>query len=179
LKWIRMTTGEDEIVISTSLGQAIRFHERDVRPMGRGARGVRGIRLRKDDQVVGMDIVEEGSSIFVISHSGYGKRTKVAQFTPHARGGVGIRSAVVNDKTGKLIGVKTLSGDDTQEIILISASGQTIRLGLKNIPELSRVTQGVIIMRLNGDDKVVSMALVDKLEEIPDEPDDEAEKPAS
>ena len=176
LKWIRMTSGENEIVISTSLGQAIRFHEKDVRPMGRGARGVRGIRLRPNDQVVGMDIVEEGSSIFVISQNGYGKRTKVAQFTSHARGGVGIRSAIVNDKTGKLIGVKTLSGDDTQEVILISASGQTIRLGLKDIPEISRATQGVIIMRLNGNDKVVSMALVDKLED--DEPADEEEAPA-
>jgi DNA gyrase subunit A len=173
LKWIRMTTGEDEVVISTSLGQAIRFHEKDVRPMGRGARGVRGIRLRAGDQVVGMDIVEQGSSIFVISQNGYGKRTKVAQFTPHARGGVGIRSAIVNEKTGKLIGVKTLSGDDTQEVILISASGQTIRLGLKDIPEISRATQGVIIMRLNNDDKVVSLALVDKLEEEPEPSNEE------
>ncbi len=72
------------------------------------SRGVRGIRLRADDHVIGMDIVEEGSSIFVISKYGYGKRTKVAQFTPHARGGVGIRSAVVNTKTGELVGVKTL-----------------------------------------------------------------------
>ena len=178
LKWIRMTTGEDEVVISTSMGQAIRFNEKNVRPMGRGARGVRGIRLRADDQVVGMDIVEEGSSIFVISQNGYGKRTKVAQFTPHARGGVGIRSAIVNDKTGKLIAVKTLSGDDTQEVILISASGQTIRLGLKDIPEISRATQGVIIMRLNGDDRVVSLALVDKLEED-EKSDSEEETPAS
>ncbi|HET7673379.1 MAG TPA: DNA gyrase C-terminal beta-propeller domain-containing protein, partial [Candidatus Saccharimonadales bacterium] len=165
LKWIRMTTGEDEVVISTAEGQAIRFHEKGVRPMGRVARGVRGIRLRAGDHVVGMDIVEEGSSIFVISEYGYGKRTKIAQFTAHARGGVGIRSAVVNDKTGKLIGVKTLSGDDSQEAILISAAGQTIRLGLKDIPELGRATQGVRIMRMNEKDHVVSLALVDKVEE--------------
>ena len=82
LKWIRMTTGENEVVISTSQGQAIRFHEKDARPMGRVSRGVRGIRLRAGDQVIGMDIVEEGSSIFVISEFGYGKRTKIAQFTP-------------------------------------------------------------------------------------------------
>src|SRR6266702_3847746 len=140
LKWIRMTSGNDEIVISTSLGQAIRFHEKDVRPMGRASRGVRGIRLRANDRVIGMDIVQEGSSIFVISQSGYGKRTKVAQFTPHARGGVGIRSAVVNSKTGSLIGVKTLI-DETQEVIIISSQGQTIRLGLKDIPELGRATK--------------------------------------
>ncbi len=163
LKWTRMTTGENEIVISTSLGQAIRFHEKDVRPMGRVSRGVRGIRLRAGDQVIGMDTVQEGSSIFVISGSGYGKRTKIAQFTPHARGGVGIRSAVVNSKTGNLIGVKTLAGDDGQEVIIISKLGQTIRLGLKDIPELGRATQGVRIMRLNGEDQVVSLALVDKI----------------
>ncbi len=165
LKWIRMTSGDNEVVISTSQGQAIRFHESGVRPMGRVARGVRGIRLRAGDQVIGMDIVEEGSSIFVISEYGYGKRTKVAQFTAHARGGVGIRSAVVNDKTGKLIGVKTLTGEG-QEIILISAAGQTIRLGLKDIPELGRATQGVRIMRMNEKDSIVSLALVDFVEDI-------------
>jgi DNA gyrase subunit A len=115
-----------------------------------------------------MDIVEEGSDIFVISRFGYGKRTKVSQFTPHARGGVGIRSAVVNDKTGELIGVKTLVGDE-QEVIIISQQGQTIRLGLKNIPALGRATQGVRIMRLNDKDQVVSLALVDKTDETEEE----------
>jgi DNA gyrase subunit A len=111
-----------------------------------------------------MDIVEENSSVFVISKYGYGKRTKVAQFTPHKRGGVGIRSAVVNKKTGDLISVKTLADDDGQEVIIISANGQTIRLGLKDIPALGRATQGVRIMRLNDGDEVVSLALVDKIE---------------
>jgi DNA gyrase subunit A len=171
LKWIRMTHGNDEVLISTSQGQAIRFSEHDVRPMGRVSRGVRGIRLRSDDQVIGMDIVQENASVFVISKYGYGKRTKVAQFTPHARGGVGIRSAVVNKKTGQLIGVKTLSDNNDQEIIIISSQGQTIRLGIKDIPALGRATQGVRIMRLNDGDEAVSLALVDKS----DEPDDEDE----
>ena len=175
LKWIRMTTGDNEVVISTSQGQAIRFHEKGARPMGRVSRGVRGIRLRPDDHVIGMDIVEEGSDIFVISKYGYGKRTKVAQFTPHARGGVGIRSAVVNPKTGELMGVKTLTSDE-QEVIIISKQGQTIRLGLDNIPALGRATQGVRIMRLNDGDEVVSLALVDKADEIAD---DEAEESAA
>jgi DNA gyrase subunit A len=160
LKWIRFSNGEDEVVISTSLGQAIRFNEKGVRPMGRVSRGVRGIRLRPNDQVIGMDLVTEESSVFVISELGYGKRTKIAQFTAHARGGVGIRSAIVNDKTGKLVGVATLN-DRLKEVIVISSQGQTIRLGLKNIPELSRVTQGVRIMRLSKDDMVASLALVD------------------
>src|SRR3989338_6644283 len=133
--------------------------------MGRVSRGVRGIRLRPDDQVIGMDTVQKGSSIFVISKFGYGKRTKVDQFTPHARGGVGIRSAVVNKKTGELVGVKTLSEDDGQEVIIISSQGQTIRLGLKDISALGRATQGVRIMRMNAGDSVVSLALVDKIEE--------------
>ncbi len=167
LKWIRMTNGNNEVVISTSMGQAIRFHERDVRPMGRVSRGVRGIRLRSNDHVIGMDIVEEGSFIFVISKFGYGKRTKVSQFTSHSRGGVGIRSAIVNSKTGELMGVKTLHNDD-QEVIIISSQGQTIRLGLKDIPALGRATQGVRIMRLNDKDEVVSLALVEKSDIILD-----------
>lgn len=169
LKWIRMTNGDNEVVISTSQGQAIRFHERDARPMGRVSRGVRGIRLRADDHVIGMDVVEEGSSIFVISKYGYGKQTKVSQFTPHARGGVGIRSAVVNSKTGELVGVKTLGDTDEQEVIIISINGQTIRLKIKDIPSLGRATQGVRIMRLNDGDEVVSLALVDKSEDPEDE----------
>jgi len=173
LQWVRMTSGNNEVLISTAQGQAIRFHEREVRPMGRVSRGVRGMRLRKDDNVIGMDVVEEGSSIFVISKYGYGKRTKVSQFTPHARGGVGIRSAIVNSKTGKLIGVKTLSEDDGQEVIIISSQGQAIRLGLKDIPALGRATQGVRIMRLNDNDEVVSLALVDKAD-IDDGDDAEA-----
>ncbi len=176
LKWIKMTSGDNEVLISTADGQAIRFHEKDVRPMGRVSRGVRGIRLRQGDQVIGMDIVEKGAYIFVISELGYGKRTNIDQFTAHARGGVGIRSAVVNNKTGKLVGVKALK-DDSQELIIISGQGQTIRLGLKNIPALGRATQGVRIMRLNDGDNAVSLALVDKTEDSLDsEEDGEAEQ---
>jgi len=178
LKWIRMTTGDDEIIISTAQGQAIRFHERDARPMGRVSRGVRGIRLRPEDQVIGMDTVQPDSFIFVISEFGYGKRTKVEQFTAHKRGGVGIRSAVVNKKTGPLIGVKTLKGDD-QEVIIISTQGQTIRLGLKDISSLGRATQGVRIMRLNDGDSVASLALVDKKLEIDDDAAEEAAEGAT
>ncbi len=162
LRWVRMTSGSDEVIISTSLGQAIRFDEKDARPMGRASRGVRGIRLRANDHVIGMDIVSDDANIFVISQFGYGKRTKVSQFTAHARGGVGIRSAVVNTKTGDLVGVKALSSNDDEEVIIISQQGQTIRLGLKDIPALGRATQGVRIMRLSDKDSVVSLALVKK-----------------
>ena len=169
LKWIRPTSGADEVVISTSFGQAIRFSETDARAMGRTARGVRGIRLRPEDVVVGMDVVKHDSNIFVISEKGYGKRTKISQFSPHKRGGVGIRSAVVNKKTGNLVSVKSLT-DETPEIIIISNGGQTIRLGLKDIPALGRTTQGVRIMRLADNDSVASGALGSKeqVEDIPD-----------
>jgi DNA gyrase subunit A len=177
LKWIRFSTGKNEIVISTSLGQAIRFHEEEVRAMGRVSRGVRGIRLRPNDYVIGMDIVHEDSNIFVISELGYGKRTKVAQFTAHKRGGVGIRSAVVNTKTGTLVGVANLT-EEANEVIIISSQGQTIRLGIKDISELGRATQGVRIMRLNANDSVVSLALVSKVfqdAEAADEAEEEAD----
>ena len=160
LRWVRFSDGKNEVIISTQQGQSIRFHEEGVRAIGRVARGVRGIRLRKDDIVIGMVIVEEDANIFVISENGYGKRTKVSQFTAHARGGVGIRSAVVNAKTGKLLGVASLRDGDDQEIIIISKKGQTIRLGMKDIPEIGRATQGVRVMRLKDGDSVVSMGLV-------------------
>src|SRR5690606_9754668 len=130
---------------------------------------------RAGDEVIGMDVVEESTSIFVISEFGYGKRTKIAQFTAHARGGVGIRSAVVNKKTGSLMGVKALT-DTANEVIIISTLGQTIRLGLKDIPELGRATQGVRIMRLTDGDTVASLALVDKSLKD-DEEEAEAERP--
>jgi len=145
--------------------------------MGRVSRGVRGIRLRTGDQVIGMDIAQEDSFIFVISEYGYGKRTKVSQFTAHKRGGVGIRSAVVNKKTGQLVGVKTLVGDE-QEVIIISREGQTIRLGLDNIPQLGRATQGVRIMRLNDKDSVVSLALVEKVVDSGEDETEAEEAPA-
>ena len=164
LPWVKQTNGKDEVIISTQAGQAIRFAEDNVRPMGRVSRGVRGIRLRKEDRVIGMDIVDQNASIFVLSEKGYGKRTKVAQFTPHARGGVGIRSAVVNNKTGLLIGVASLNNSGSEEVIIISKAGQTIRLGLNDISEISRATQGVRVMRLNEGDTVASIGLVEAAE---------------
>lgn len=159
LKWVRLSSGSDEILISTAMGQAMRFDEANVRPMGRNSRGVRGIRLRKDDNVISMDLVLPKSEIVVVSEYGYGKRTSIDQFTPHARGGVGIRAAAVTTKTGKLVSVQTLIEGD-EELLLITAGGQTIRVAAKEISKLGRATQGVRIMRLSDDDKVVSVALV-------------------
>ena len=160
LRWIQKTTGDNDVIISTSAGQAIRFNEKDARPMGRSARGVRGVRLRPNDQVVGMDIVNDDSrKLLVISENGYGKATKVSNFPSHKRGGVGIKAAVVTAKTGPIIAVHTLE-PDASEVLLISNEGQAIRIGLKDIPTLGRTTQGVRIMRMREGDKVASLGLM-------------------
>lgn len=160
LKWIQKTTGEHDVIISTSAGQAIRFSEKDARPMGRAARGVRGVRLRPNDWVVGMDIVSDNErSLLVLSENGYGKATKVANFPSHKRGGVGIKAAVVTAKTGPIIDVRTLE-ENASEILIISKKGQTIRVGLKDIPTLGRTTQGVRIMKLGDGDAVASLGLM-------------------
>jgi DNA gyrase subunit A len=160
LRWIQKTTGEHDVIVSTSAGQAVRFNEKDARPMGRAARGVRGIRLRPNDQVVGMDIVSNDErSLLVISQNGYGKKTKVANFPSHKRGGIGIKAAVVTAKTGPIITVRTLE-EDASEVLLISNKGQAIRVGLKDIPTLGRTTQGVRIMKLSEGDAVSSLGLV-------------------
>ena len=160
LRWIQKTTGENDVIISTSAGQAIRFNEKDARPMGRSARGVRGVRLRPNDQVVGMDIVDDDSrKLLVISENGYGKATKVSNFPAHKRGGVGIKAAVVTVKTGPIIAVHTLESD-ANEVLLISNEGQAIRVALKDIPTLGRTTQGVRIMRMREGDKVASLGFM-------------------
>lgn len=171
LRWIQKTTGENDVIISTSAGQAIRFNEKDARPMGRAARGVRGVRLRPNDTVVGMDIVQDNEqNLLVMSQNGYGKITKVANFPAHNRGGVGIKAADVTAKTGPIITVRTLP-EDTSEILLISIKGQAIRVGLKDIPTLGRTTQGVRVMRTGEGDIVSSLGFV------PEQPaEEEAEK---
>jgi DNA gyrase subunit A len=162
LRWIKSTTGNDDVIISTSAGQAIRFGESDARPMGRAARGVRGVRLRPNDKVVGMDIVSNNEgNLLVISENGYGKVTKAAQFPSHKRGGVGIKAAIVTAKTGPIVAVRSLE-EDTEEILLISSKGQAIRVGLKDIPVIGRTTQGVRIMRTGEGDKVSSYGFVPK-----------------
>lgn len=167
LRWIKKTTGQNDIIISTSAGQAVRFNESDARPMGRSARGVRGARLRPNDRVVGMDVVNDAEqTLLVISEKGFGKKTKAENFPSHKRGGVGIKAAVVTAKTGPIISVQTLDPEAT-EAILISKNGQTIRLGLGDIKLLGRTTQGVTIMRLGDGDSVSSIGLIsEKKEEV-------------
>lgn len=165
LRWIKKTDGNNDVIISTSAGQAVRFNEKDVRPMGRSARGVRGIRLRPNDTVVGMDIVTDSSQkLLVVSRNGYGKITNASNFPAHKRGGVGIKSAAVTAKTGPIITVHTVD-PLAKEIIIISENGQAIRVALKDIPTLGRTTQGVRIMRLSDGDSVASLGIMPAEEE--------------
>ncbi len=162
LRWVRRTSGNDDVIMSTAFGQAIRFNEQDARSMGRSARGVRGIRLRPGDKVVGVDVVDpsnDKAKLLIMGEKGYGKITKASNFPVHKRGGIGIKAAVVTAKTGNIMTVRSLD-NDTKEIIVISASGQTIRLAISDISVLGRATQGVRIMSLGAGDLVASVGLV-------------------
>lgn len=164
LKWIQETTGANDVVISTSAGQAMRFNEQDVRSMGRAARGVRGIRLRPKDEIVGMDVIHDrGQKLLVMSANGYGKATLAEQFPAHKRGGVGIRVAGVTAKTGPIVAVHTLD-PAAKEVIMMSTKGIAIRVAVADIPTLGRAAQGVRIMKMNDGDTVASIGLV-----LPDE----------
>lgn len=162
LRWVRRTSGNDDVIMSTAFGQAIRFNEQDARSMGRSARGVRGIRLRPGDKVVGVDVVDpsnDRAKLLIMGEKGYGKITKASNFPVHKRGGIGIKAAVVTAKTGNIMTVRSLD-NDTKEIIVISAGGQTIRLAISDISVLGRATQGVRIMSLGAGDLVASVGLV-------------------
>ena len=160
LKWIQETTGVNDVVISTSAGQAMRFNERDVRSMGRSAKGVRGIRLRPKDEIVGMDVIHDrGQKLLVMSANGYGKATLAENFPAHKRGGVGIRVANVTTKTGPIVAVHTMD-PAAKEIIMMSTKGIAIRVAVSDIPTLGRVAQGVRIMKMNDGDTVASIGMV-------------------
>jgi DNA gyrase subunit A len=173
LRWVRHANGEQDIVISTSFGQAIRFSEKEARPMGRTARGVRGIKLRAGDKVVGMDTADAGKQFLVISENGYGKKTKVENFEVKHRGGMGIRAAVVDKKTGNLMTVRLIDTDDT-DILAISKNGITIRVGLGAVPTLGRTTKGVRIMKLADGDAVASVGIIQESDKDDTEPEKEA-----
>ncbi|MDO4759586.1 MAG: DNA gyrase subunit A [Candidatus Saccharibacteria bacterium] len=160
LKWVQETSGKQDIVISTSAGQAVRFNESEVRGMGRAARGVRGMRLRPKDEIVGMDVVTDPKQkLLVISANGYGKATLVEHFPAHKRGGVGIKVAAVTAKTGPIVAVHTLD-PLAKEVIMMSTKGQAIRVAMSEIPTLGRATQGVRVMRMSEGDAVASIGIV-------------------
>jgi len=178
LKWVKMSKGDDTIVEVSVKGQAICYPETDVRPMGRSASGVTGMRLRKDDRVMSMDVVPgervsfdeknatRGPDMLIVLENGFGKRTMLKNFHLQKRGGMGIRAANCTPKTGNVIGMH-ITYTDLGDVILASQKGQFIRMELAKIKRLGRDTQGVTLMKLRNGDKVASVALI-----LPDELDD-------
>jgi len=164
LSWVKLTTGTDEIIMATSAGQAIRFKESDVRAMGRGAGGVRGVRLKKDDRVIGVDAVfkgQKGNQLMVVSENGYGKRTDLKLYKIQKRGGSGIKTASVTSKTGKLVSGRIVNADEIEsDLFVTSTKGQIIRIPLKSISVLGRATQGVRIMNMKNGDKVGASTII-------------------
>lgn len=171
LKWAIATSGEEQLFLLSKKGKAIRFPEKDVRPMGRNAAGVRGIRLAPDDEVVVASSVPfpDLSNLLVVMENGLSKMTTVTEYRLQGRGGSGVKAANITPKTGNIVGGFVLTGEEKGDLICISKQGQTIRLALKDIPLRGRATQGVIIMRLNAKDKVASISIVLEEEGILDE----------
>ena len=173
LRKVRKSTGLDEVILVTKKGQAIRFKEKDIREMGRPASGVRGIRLRRGDWVVGMDIIKsqisnlksqketkkEKDYLLIITEKGFGKRTDLKEYRLQGRGGAGIKTAKITPKTGEIVSSMLLSGEE-EDLIVISQKGQVIRTKISQIVKLSRATQGVRIMKLEEGDRVASSTCI-------------------
>ena len=165
LMWVRPTTGEDEIVLVSGSGQAIRFKEKAVRPMGRTASGVRGMRLKGKDEIRGMETVSkerEVDEVLVVMANGFGKRTDLKEYRLQGRGGSGIKVAKITDKTGPIVALSLVSSKkEVSDLVIMSKKGQVIRLPFKTVPTIGRATQGVRLMRFSEDkDTVASVTLV-------------------
>lgn len=171
LKWTRLSTGNDELILTTNNGQSVRFNEENIRSMGRGASGVRGIRLKNEDVVVGMDVIKKDDqkyNLLVVTEKGYGKATEIEEYRVQGRGGSGVKAMNVTDKTGKLsssnlVNIKHFEKEteNSKDLIVMSENGQTIRIPLNSVPVLSRSTQGVRIMSFKeSNDQIASVTIV-------------------
>lgn len=167
LRWVEPSSGNDEVMLSTEDGQAIRFKESDVRAMGRSAAGVTGVRLRKDDHVISMDVITkdmegQGRNVLVVTQHGLGKQTPVKDYKIQKRGGSGIKTVKITPKTGKIVSMSIITPEDgeTKDLLIISQQGQTIKTPIKTISTLGRATQGVKVMRLADNDTVASATVV-------------------
>lgn len=165
---VEMTAGKDEIVLTTRNGMSIRFPEGDVRAMGRAARGVKGIRLRKGDEVVDLATGEPRGSLLTVCEQGYGKRTVMEEYRQQSRGGIGIINIKTTERNGKVVAAKTVRDED--ELMLITAKGIIIRFALKDIRPIGRNTQGVRLIRVDEGDKLVAVARL-----VPEENGDDNE----
>src|SRR5215472_7354719 len=159
LLWVSPTGGEDEVIIASQQGKAIRFNESEVRPMGRDTQGVIGMRLSRGDLVAGMTIVRPGADLLVVTERGYGKRTPIQEYPVHHRGGQGVFTLKVTPRVGKLAALR-VTEDPEEQVLLITAEGMVLRTAVGSISQIGRQTQGVIVMRLAADDQVVGLATV-------------------
>ncbi len=164
---VKLTCGGQDIFLATRRGMSIRFQEDEVRDMGRTARGVRGIHLEKDDEVVGVDIPVEGSTMLTVSEKGYGKRTDIAEYRLQGRGGRGTINLKTVPRIGNVSGILQVMG--TENIMLISSAGNIIRLKVEEIPVIGRSTQGVKLIDLAPEEKLVGIARADKESDEKDE----------
>ncbi len=155
---VRKTSGNDQILIGTKNGQAIRFNETDVRPIGRTGRGVRGISLKEGDEVIGSIIAKPGETILTVTENGYGKRTAIEDYRLINRGGKGVRNIICSERNGKVVTIRRVNG--TESILLISEKGIIIRTETKQINTIGRNTQGVRLMNLNSGDKLQRVAVI-------------------
>ena len=163
---LKLTNGNNHIVIAVKSGRAIHFHETQVRPMGRTAAGVRGIWLddKEDDKVVGMVCIErEEANLLVVSQKGFGKRSNVSEYRITNRGGKGVRTMNITEKTGSLVAIKEVI--DTDELMIINKSGITIRMAVSDMRVMGRATQGVKLIRLNENDEISSVEVIHMLED--------------
>jgi DNA gyrase subunit A len=161
---VRLSDGESEVFIGTRQGMAIRFHETDVRSMGRTAYGVRGIQLREGDEVVALEVVKPGGTLLTVTQKGYAKRTELEEYRVQSRGGVGVKNLEVTDKNGLVVGIAQVS--ENEELLVITQQGKILRTPATQIRTIGRATQGVRVMDLEDEDIVVSVALVEPDEEL-------------
>ncbi|MCH1641501.1 DNA gyrase subunit A [Paenibacillus timonensis] len=168
---VKLTDGNEEVIMGTAQGMSIRFPESDVRSMGRAATGVKGITLDDDDAVIGMDVVIPGQDVLIVTAKGYGKRTPVSEYRTQSRGGKGIKTINVTEKNGTVVGLKVVKDDE--DLMIITASGTLIRTSMEGISTMGRNTQGVKLINIREDDSVATVCRSDKSEEEDSEGDSE------
>lgn len=166
---VQLTDGDSEIMLASHKGMCIRFHESNVRSMGRASMGVKGIQLGEDDHVIDMVLVSDDSEVLAISENGYGKRTPIDEYRAQRRGGRGIITMRTTNKTGNLVALKMVTEDE--DLMIINSGGIIIRIGVKEISSMSRNTQGVMLMRIEEGDSLISVAKVENDEDVPEEYD--------
>ncbi|MCF7830779.1 DNA gyrase subunit A [Candidatus Gracilibacteria bacterium] len=174
LEWTKVSSGNDEVFIVTREGKSIRFNEKNVRTMGRSAAGVRGIKLKKDDEVVTMDLLpNEEAKLLTVMENGLGKMSEVKLYRAQSRGGTGVKTANITAKTGKIAGATVVQDDTKADLLLVTKNGQTIRTPLDKVKVSGRSTQGVILMRPSNGDFVASISLIEELNDNEEEKDEE------